>query len=465
MAAGAEPAATPPLRFEIATLTRLAGPIVLANLSQMGMGAADTIMAGRVSAAELAGVALGGNVYYPALLFISGTILALTPTIAQLNGAGRSSEAGEVTRQAFWMALFGGILLIFYLHNAAAILRLLGVDPEAIPIADRYLTAISFGVVQVLCYFVLRYFCEGMSWTRPAMVLGIAGLLLKVPLNYLLIHGNDRLGIPALGGPGCGWSTATIVSLQCLTLLLIVARSHLRGTGLLDRFSTPDLRAISKLARLGLPIGVTNSLEVALFSGTTLLVGTLGVTAVASHQIAMNIGGLAFMIPSAMGMAAAIRVGHNVGRRDYPGARQSGWSALLVALAFSAVAIAVMLMFGEFITGLYSTDAAVVKTAAFLLLFVAGFQVFDAGQVACMGSLRGYKDTRTPMLIALFAYWLIGFPMAGALGLGWFGIPALGLSGFWIGLIGGLAIASVLLLFRFRALSNNPLSIAGLATH
>lgn len=457
------PAAGTTFRYELVTLTRLAGPIVLAQLSQMGMGVADTIMAGRVSATELAGVALGGNLYWPALLFMSGILLALTPTVAQLNGARRSAEAGEVTRQALWLALAFGILLTLYLRNAAPIYGWLGIDATAIPVATAYLRAVSFGAIPLLGYFVLRYLCDGMSWTRPAMILGVLGLTLKVPLNYLLIYGNEGLGIPPLGGPGCGWSTAIIVTVQFLILFTAVARSRLRSTGFLERFSAPDLPAMGKLVKLGLPIGITNSLEISLFAGTTLLVGTLGVTAVAAHQIAMNIGGLAFMIPSALGMAAAIRVGHNVGQVNYTAARRSGLAALAVALCFAAFAMVVLLSSGSAFPALYSTDPEVVKTAAYLLLFVAGFQLFDSAQVACLGSLRGYKDTRTPMLVALFAYWCIGFPIAITLGLGWFGIDAIGLPGFWIGLIIGLLVAAVFLLARFQRLSRQPELIQGLA--
>ncbi|MEM6708664.1 MAG: MATE family efflux transporter [Pseudomonadota bacterium] len=466
MATAAEPAAPDAggdFRTELLTLTRLAGPLVLAQLSQMGMGVADTIMAGRVSAAELAGVALGGNLYFPMLLFATGTVLALTPTVAQLNGAAKQDAVGEVVRQALWIALFGGLGLALYLRSAEPLYQWFGIDPLAIPIAARYLNATSYAAPALLGYFVLRYLCEGMSWTRPAMVLGVAGLALKIPLNLLFIYGEPRLGLPALGGAGCGWATAVIVWLQFLTLLVIVRRSHLRATGVFDRFSWPNLGAMLQLIKLGLPIGVTNSLEVALFSATTLLVGTLSVSAVAAHQIAMNIGGLAFMIPSALGMAAAIRVGHNVGAERLAAARRSGWAAIVVAEAFALLAIAVMLIGGERLTGLYSSESDVVETAAYLLLFVAGFQIFDAGQVACMGSLRGYKDTRIPMLFALLAYWLLGFPVARVLGLGGLGFNGLGVSGFWIGLILGLAVAAVCLFLRFERLSRRPDHIRGLA--
>src|SRR5262245_18888950 len=193
---------SPMARREFGALTALAVPMIVTQLSQMGMGVADTIMAGRVSAADLAGVALGGNLFWPAMLFMSGVIMSVTPSVSQLHGAGREAEVGDVVRQALWLAIAGGVLAIVLLGYTENILHAVGVDPAAIPVAVGYIRALRWGMLPVLGYFTLRYLCEGMSWTTPAMLIAVVGLLLKVPLNLLFIYGG--FGIPGQGGIGCG---------------------------------------------------------------------------------------------------------------------------------------------------------------------------------------------------------------------------------------------------------------------
>ncbi|MEZ5559481.1 MAG: MATE family efflux transporter [Pseudomonadales bacterium] len=451
-----------PVRAELGRLLRLALPMVLTQISQMGMGVADTIMAGRFSAADLAGVALGGNLFWPSVLLLSGTLMALVPAVAQLHGRGHQQHAGEVVRQAGWIAVCGGAVLAVFYQNVTWFYERIGVDPQAIPIATAYLQALSWGVLPLLGYFALRFLCEGMSWTLPAMLVAFSGLLLKVPLNYLFIYGGA--GVPAMGGVGCGWSSALVMWLEFLVLGAVVARSRMRVTGVFDRLSAPDLRQIARLVRLGLPVGLSNFLEISMFSIVTLLIGRLGVEAVAAHQIATSVGGLAFMAPMALGMAAAIRVGFNVGSGNLAAARRSGWVALASALAFAVVAGLLILFGREFLAALYSRELAVLALAGELIVFVALFQLVDDTQVVAMGALRGFKDTRVPMLVALFAYWVVGLPVGVVLGFDLVGVPVLaGVRGFWVGLSVGLAVAALILVGRFAWLSRRDELIHRLA--
>ena len=217
------------IRRELSTLSRLTAPMILAQVTQMGMGVADTIMAGQVGAVDLAGIALGGNFYWPFVLLLAGVIMSLTPSVSQLHGAGREAEAGEVARQAMWIALAGGLLMILFLHNVEPLYHLLGVDERAIPVAVAYLEALSFGVLPVLGYFALRYLCEGMSWTVPAMWIAAGALALKIPLNYLFIYG--AFGFEGMGGVGCGWASAIVLTGQLLAMITVVSRSRIRVTG------------------------------------------------------------------------------------------------------------------------------------------------------------------------------------------------------------------------------------------
>jgi multidrug resistance protein, MATE family len=186
---------------------------MLTQLSQMGMGVADTIMAGRYGAADLAGVALGGNVFWPTIMLLAGVIMALVPSVSQLHGRGRQ-RGRRGGAAGGWIALGGGVLLIRCYPQRGPLFGFIGVDPQAVPIAVRLSAALSWGDLPLLGYFALRYLCEGMSWTLPAMLVAFFGLLLKIPLNYLFIYGG--FGIPAMGGVGCGWASAVVMWLEFL---------------------------------------------------------------------------------------------------------------------------------------------------------------------------------------------------------------------------------------------------------
>ena len=444
---------------ELKTLSILGAPIVATQLSQMGMGVADTMMAGQVGAVELAGVALGGNLYWPSMLFLSGIIMSVTPTVSQLDGAGRSAESGAVVRQALWIAILGGGCLTLVLQNAHPFYSWMGVDPLAVPIATSYLSAASFGLVPVLCYFSLRYLCEGLSWTRPAMLIAMSALLIKIPLNYWFIFGG--WGVPAMGGEGCGWATALVMWYQLLAMVIVIRRSRIARSNVFSEFNWPHWPTLKRLLGIGLPIGASMFFEIAMFSVMTLLIGRIGYQAVAAHQIAANVSGITFMIPLALGMAASIRVGLNVGADNLPGSQRSGRVALGASVAVALITASILLLANNEIASLYTSDLTVAGSAAGLLLLAAMYQLFDNLQVTAIGALRGYKDTRTPMFVAIFSYWLVGLPVGATLGFGsqWLGIPALGVTGFWWGLAAGLAVAAIILVYRFHAISNSDARI------
>ena len=437
-------------RREFGSLTALAIPMIVTQLSQMGMGVADAIMAGRVSPADLAGVALGGNLFWPLMLFMSGVVMAVTPAVSQLHGARRESEVAAVVRQALWLALGGGGVTFLLLGFAEDVLHGVGVDPTAIPVAVGYIEALRWGMPPVLGYFTLRYLCEGMSWTTPAMAIALIALALKVPLNLLFIYGG--FGFEGLGGIGCGWSSALVMWFELIAMICVVLFTRMRRIGLFSGFSPPNPTEILRLIRLGLPIGATMFFEMAIFSLMTLLIGRLGVDAVAAHQIASNVGGITYMIPMALGMAATIRVGYNVGAGDLVRARVAGVVAIASSLSFALLSATVVLIFRDAIPALYTNDPGVLVVATQVLVLIAIYQIFDDGQATIIGVLRGYKDTRMPLIVTLLAYWAIALPAGAMLGLG-IGLPALGVRGFWLGLIIGLVLVALTLGGRFLWLS------------
>ena len=439
-----------PVAREASTLFGLALPLMGTQIAQMGMGLLDTIMAGRYSATDLAGVALGSSILWPLMLLVMGIIQAVTPTVSQLNGAKNHKEIGEVIRQGLWIALTGGLLISVILNQIGFVYELLDVDPTATPIAIAYLQMTSLGLPAVTCFFCLRFLAEGMNFTKPALYIALCGLVIKAPLNYVLIYG--KLGLPELGGVGCGIAQAIIMWFQLIAILVVVTRPRFDKTGWRSKFSPPNWSKIRPLLQLGIPIGATIFAEMGLFALTTLLLGRYGAEVVASHNIAMSINGLFFMPALALGMASTIRIGFRIGAGEQEQARTTAGIALGSTMCIALAGSVNMFFFRTDIVSAYTTEVSVLSLASKLLLFVVFFLVFDACQSTCLGILRGYKDTKVPLLIALLSFWLIGLPVGCTLGFGLLSDP-MQVFGFWVGLAAGVISAAVFLSLRVNSTS------------
>lgn len=437
------------IRAEIRALLILALPIIIAQLSHTAMGFADTVMAGRVSPEDLAAVALGNSIWVPVLLLMNGILLATTPKVAQHFGAKAHRQIGPLVRQALWLALAIGIIATIALFNAEAILRRMKVEANLIPMAMGYLQALACGFPAVALYHVLRCLSDGLGRTAPSMVIGIAGLLINIPLNYIFIYG--KLGIPAMGGVGCGWASAIAMWFMLLCMVGWVRYAkYYQNCALFTAFEWPKWSVIKRLLGVGLPIGIAIFAEVSIFSVIALLIGSLGAATVAGHQIALNVSSLVFMIPYSLAMAVTVRVGHALGRGDPLHARFAARIGIFCALVFACVSASSLLLWRETVVELYTSDAQVVAIATGLIVYSALFQLSDGIQVCAAGALRGFQDTRVTMIITLVAYWGVGLPVGYALGLtDWF-VPASGPQGLWQGLIVGLTCAAIFLGARLR---------------
>ena len=331
----------------------------------------------------------------------------------------------------------------------------MGIAPEVRPSAAAFLGGLRWGVPALTVYFCLRYLCDGLHWTLPTMAFGFGGLLLLLPLGYVLTFG--AFGLPEGGARGLGLASAIMMWAQALGFVLYLARARrFRDLRLFARFDLPRRRQIRALLHTGLPIGVTVAMEGGLFVVTALLIGRIGGLEVAAHQIAINVASLCFMIPFGLAEATTVRVGHALGAgRGSHGVRRAALAGLVLVLATQACSAAVLLGGREAIVAIYTHDAAVAALAGSLLLLAAAFQFPDGVQVLSAGALRGLRDTRVPMFIAAFAYWGIGMPLGAGLGL-WLGW---GPRGMWLGLIAGLVVAAVLMALRF-ARSSRPAALA-----
>lgn len=458
-----------PVRQEASTLLRLAGPIVVAQVAMMGLGITDAIVAGHASAVDLAGVTIGGSLFWPVFLFFQSTLMAVTPIVSQLDGARRSGEAGETVRQAAWLIVPALGLALLLGWQAPMLSALIGIDREILPVAIPYLRVMIVALPALLTYSLLRNYCEGLSVTRPAMLIGLGALPLNAMLDLAFVHG--WFGLPRLGGVGCGWATVVIVCCEVAAMLWFASRPALARGRLFEAPRWPSPSRLREILRIGLPIGTTTFLEMMIFTLVTLLVGQFGALAVASHQIAFQVNGLTFMFPLALGMAASIRVGYNIGAGDLQRAAIAARLALALSVGCGLIGVVVLVLLRDWIPLAFTDDPQVLPIASTLILFVAGYQVVDNAQATTIGALRGYKDTGVPMAVALTGYWLVALPLAIWLGYhGWAGAFApLGVYGFWIGLTLGLCFVAVLVFARLIWLTSparfdRVRQLSGLAT-
>ncbi|MGE4753647.1 MATE family efflux transporter [Yersinia enterocolitica] len=441
---------------EARSLLALAIPVVIAQLSQTAMGVVDTIMAGSVSATDMAAVAVGTSIWLPAILFGHGLLLALTPTVAQLNGSGRRNQIAHQVRQGFWLAFCVSVLIMVVIYNSDhIIMRMHNIDPVLADKAVGFLHAIMWGAPGYLFFQVLRNQCEGLSKTKPGMVIGFIGLLVNIPINYIFIYG--KFGAPALGGVGCGVATGTVYWVMFLMMRWYVTRARSQQDIKLEKgFAAPDWQVMKRLGGLGLPVALALFFEVTLFAVVALLVSPLGIVAVAGHQIALNFSSLMFMLPMSLSVAATIRVGFRLGQGSVENARVAAYTSIAVGLILACVTAIFTVIFREHIALLYNKTPEVVIMASHLMLLAALYQLSDAIQVIGSGVLRGYKDTRSIFFITFTAYWLLGLPTGYVLGLTDYIVPAMGPSGFWIGFVIGLTSAAILMALRIRWLQKQP---------
>ncbi|MBU6510158.1 MAG: MATE family efflux transporter [Gammaproteobacteria bacterium] len=442
----------PVMRVETLAILAIGGPLIIHNLALVGMALTDTVMSGLLGANTLAAVAVGSNVWAPVFLFALGVLMAQSPTTAHLYGARRHREIGHYARQMAWLSQVLGWGGFFLLRNMAPFMRAIHIEPAIIPNATAYLDALAWGLPGVCLYQTLRFTSEGIGHTRPMLVIALGALVLNGALDYLLMYG--KLGLPALGAAGCGYATAISQWLMFLALYMYMRRRALyRPLEIFARFEWPQWAPQRELIWLGLPIAIGIFMESSLFAGVGLMMGTLGTDIVAAHQIALNYASFVFMVPMSIALAISVRVGQALGRGDPRGARLAGVTGISLCLCFEIASALSMLLLPHWIVAAYTRDANVARIAVSLLYIGAIFQLSDGLQTSAAGALRGYKDTRVPMLITIVAYWLVGFPLAWA-----FGIPLhLGPQMIWVGFIGGLSVAAALLLYRFLRLSRRAL--------
>jgi len=409
----------------------------------MLMGVVDTVMAGRASPVDLAAVALGNLYFFSAVVFGLGTLLALDPVVGQAVGAGEPEGVARGVQRGAILALGLTVLAALVMVPAGGVLTTLRQPAEVVPVAAGYVHAAAAGVFPFYLFIVFRQTLQAMGRVAPIVWTIVLANVANVGFNWVLIFG--KLGAPKLGAVGTGIATSLSRWLMVLVLLGMawhLLRPHLRPV----RREALRTRPLGRMLQVGAPIGVQLGLEFGAFAVIGLLMGWLGTIAMASHQVAINLASLTFMVPLGIGQATAILVGRAVGRSDTPGARRAAGAGLLAGGAFMSATAILFLAVPGALARIYTAETAVLSLAALLIPVAGVFQVFDGIQVVASSVLRGIGDTRAPMVMSILGFWLVGFPVC--LGVG-FGLDV-GAVGLWWGLVAGLAAVALLLLLRVR---------------
>ena len=422
-------------------MLRLALPVIAADLGWISMGLVDTLMVSPLGPAAIGAVGTGSILYMAVMMVGFGVLFALDTFVSRSFGAGRIDECH---RWLFAGLQLAGVLCVVLLVLTAALitaLPLFTLHPDVLRFITPYLKALLWSMPPLLVYAVLRRYLQAMHVVRPVMYALVVANLVNAGVNWLLIEG--RYGFPALGVVGSAYATGfSRLAIAVFLCIVVLRRERSRPSGLHDVPFIWDTARMSAIVRLGLPAAGQILLEVGVFAAASTLAGRIAPAAVAAHNIVLNIVGFIFMVPYGFSSAAAVRVGHAIGREDGHGARAAGWTAIALTTGVMTLSATLFATLPELLVRLFTADASVISIGAGLFLVAAAFQLFDGLQAVTTGALRGLGNTRTPMLVNLVGHWLIGLPLAYGMCFryGW------GAQGLWIGLATGLILIGATLL-------------------
>lgn len=423
-------------------MARLAVPIVLVQVGLMLPGFVDTLMVGRVSPAALAAVALANLLFFNVIVGAQGTLMALDPLVSQAVGAGDQAAIRDAVQRGAVLAIALAALTALMLMPAEPLFRLAHQPPEVIGEAGRVARISAWGTLPYLVFVHLRQCLQAMHRVRAIVATIVVANLVNAALNWVLIFGH--LGAPPMGAEGSAW--ATVISRWLMAAAILALSFPVMRPYLALRRRAATWASQWQLLRIGIPIGIQQGLEAAAFGTIGILMGGLGMLEMASHEIALSLASMTFMVPLGVGAAAAVRVGHAVGAGDARGVRRAATSALVTGVGFMTITAAAFLLVPRLLAGMYTDHPAVIGLAASLIPIAGVFQVFDGIQAVGSGILRGIGDTRVALLAYLGGFWCVGVPVSAWLAFG-AGYRATGL---WWGFVAGLGAVAVFLMIRVR---------------
>jgi len=433
------------LKEHFSELIKLAIPVSIGQLGHIMLGVVDSFMVGKLGAEPLGASALANGLFFLIMVLGIGMSHAITALVAIARGENKNSECGIIVRQGLLVNLIFGILLTILTYIAAKLVIYLNQENLVAELSKSYLSILSLSIVPFMLFQTYRQFVEGLSDTKTPMYIAILANLVNILANWVLIFGN--LGFPALGLDGAGFATLMTRTFMGISIMVIVIRSSkYKKFDPTLKFRSINWRVIKKIIRVGLPSGLTYSLEVSAFAIAAIIIGWLGSAPLAAHQIAINLASISYMVVLGISAAATIRVGNALGAKNIVNVKRAGYSALLLGLLFMTFTGLIFILFNEFLPSLYIDDQKVIKLAASLLIIAALFQISDGIQAVGLGILKGITDVKIPMVITFFAYWILALPIGYLLGFNF----KLNIIGIWLGLLLGLSVAAIMFVIRFK---------------
>lgn len=419
-------------------------PILITQLGMFSMVFFNTIMSGKYHSSDLAGVAIGSSVWSPIFMGISGILLAVSPIAAQRFGEKRSNEVSTVVKHGMYLSILIAIVVItlgsFLLDP---ILDRMKLPAEVQETAFNYLVGLSYGIVPLFIFNVLRSFIYALGKTRVIMVIMLASLPLNFFLNYAFIFGH--FGFPELGGAGAGYATSiTYWAIMAMTIFIVKTQDPFSSYPVFEKKKEFSWEECKEILKIGVPMGLSTFFETSMFAVVTILLSKFNVTTIAAYQSALNIVSFLYMIPISISTALTVLVGFEVGARRYKDAKQYSWLGVSLAICIALFTGLLVVLFRYQVAGLYSNEVAVINLTANFLIFALFFQISDAIQATAQAALRGYKDVNLAFIMTLIAYWLICLPVGFALA----HYTSLEARGYWIGLTVGLLAAGIALSLR-----------------
>ncbi|MBN1406195.1 MAG: MATE family efflux transporter [Calditrichaceae bacterium] len=429
---------------------KLAVPVSVGQLGHVMLGATDSIMVGHVGAVPLAASSLVNGIVFLIIVFGLGMTLAITPLVSIARGREDKDQCGVILRQSLLLNSVITILLLGILLIVADMILYMNQEEAVALQAISYAKIIAFSIIPFMIFQVYRQFIEGLAFTKPAMYITLAAVLVNVFGNWVFIYGN--LGLPAYGLDGAGYSTLITRSFMAATILTYVLKAQqYKQYEPSFKFRNINWPVLRELLRIGVPTGFQHFFEVGAFSFSAIMIGWLGSTQLAAHQIALSLASASFMVILGISAAGTIRVGHTYGRKNIQDVRKAGFLTTLFAASVMAFSGIIFILFRDKLPLIFTTDPDVIKTAATLIIVAALFQISDGAQAAGLGILRGITDVRIPMIITFIAYWIIALPIGYLLGFTF----KMEVVGIWIGLLAGLTTAAIMLNLRFEIKTRN----------
>ena len=428
--------------------SKLALPVVLSQLGQVSVGVVDSMMVGRLGAVPLAAASLGNSIFFVLLMFGMGVSMGITPLVSIADGKGKWKRISHIFQHGLWINIVTAVLLILIILMISSRLNFLNQPEEVVEIAIPYLLIITASMLPFMIFQTFKQFAEGMSQTKQAMYVTIFCNLVNVFLNWVLIYG--KLGAPELGLNGAG--IATLISRVLMPILMgwyVIKSKRYQRFNL--RLGIKRLRffMVNRILKIGVPTGFQYVFEVSAFSAAAVMMGWIGVNALAGHQIALNLASISYMMAAGLSTAGMIRVSNQIGKGNQKAMREAGLVVFGMVLVFMFTCAVIFVLFRFTLPTFYIQDQEVIQISASLLVIAGLFQLSDGVQVVGLGVLRGMEDVKFPTIITLVAYWVLGLP------LGYFLAFELemGAKGIWYGLLIGLTTTAIVLFFRFTLLS------------